>query len=506
VGLLPDQVPPEGMGVWAPFFGREAYTMTLAARLVQQTGAALRLLWTERLPTAGGLRGARAGRCPGRRPADAAATRCVRRGRSTQAMEAVIRQCPQPVPVGLHRYKQPRRGARAAGGHDDALGARRARRAVAAAVAAAACRPPSAVASGRCCMRWPAAGASRCATWSCACPSSVPPSARPCARALRLAGPQPARAWPALVRQRRPSEALIHVEGDIGLAERSEQPVMWLVPHFMALDVAGAATQLFQTRQVARSTRRRATRSSTPPCAAAGCASAVARSSRTTSGALPLVRAIRKRGMAFFNLPDMDFGRKEPPFVPFFGVPASTLLAPSRMARGLKMRVQPVVAEMLPGGQGWRVRFGDPWTTGPPTTPTWPTRDDERAGSSRRSAATGAVPVGAQALQDAAGGRGVAVRRRIIDGMRLRSPRCTARATTSSCSTPRARRCSWRGAAARLGDRRFGVGADQILVVEPAPSPTSTSATASSTVPAATRSSIAATARAASCAMCTSTG
>ena len=32
VGLLPDQVPPEGMGVWVPFFGKPAYTMTLAAR------------------------------------------------------------------------------------------------------------------------------------------------------------------------------------------------------------------------------------------------------------------------------------------------------------------------------------------------------------------------------------------------------------------------------------------------------------------------------------------
>ena len=39
VGLLPDQVPPDGMGVWVPFFGKPAYTMTLAARLVQQTGA-----------------------------------------------------------------------------------------------------------------------------------------------------------------------------------------------------------------------------------------------------------------------------------------------------------------------------------------------------------------------------------------------------------------------------------------------------------------------------------
>src|SRR2546427_11598174 len=30
VGLLPDQVPPEGQGVWSPFFGRDAYTMTPA--------------------------------------------------------------------------------------------------------------------------------------------------------------------------------------------------------------------------------------------------------------------------------------------------------------------------------------------------------------------------------------------------------------------------------------------------------------------------------------------
>ncbi|MFM8610801.1 MAG: lysophospholipid acyltransferase family protein [Burkholderiaceae bacterium] len=50
VGLLPDQVPPEGMGVWAPFFGQSAYTMTLSTRLVQQTGAALLLIWAERLP------------------------------------------------------------------------------------------------------------------------------------------------------------------------------------------------------------------------------------------------------------------------------------------------------------------------------------------------------------------------------------------------------------------------------------------------------------------------
>jgi KDO2-lipid IV(A) lauroyltransferase len=53
----------------------------------------------------------------------------------------------------------------------------------------------------------------------------------------------------------------------------------------------------------------------------------------------------------------MDFGSKDAAFVPFFGVPAATLLAPSRMARMLNMVVQPVITELLPGGQGWRVRF-----------------------------------------------------------------------------------------------------------------------------------------------------
>ena len=56
VGLLPDQVPPEGMGVWAPFFGKPAYTMTLAARLIQQTGAVPLLIWGERLPRGAGYR------------------------------------------------------------------------------------------------------------------------------------------------------------------------------------------------------------------------------------------------------------------------------------------------------------------------------------------------------------------------------------------------------------------------------------------------------------------
>jgi KDO2-lipid IV(A) lauroyltransferase len=160
---------------------------------------------------------------------------------------------------------------------------------------------------------------------------------------------------------------LIHIEGDVLLAEHSARPVMWLVPHFLAVDVAGAATQLFQKKRVCNVY----TAQSNPVMDRAlrkgrgrfGLAEMFTRQ----QSALPMVRAI-KRGSAFFNPSDMDFGLRDAAFVPFFGTAAATLLAPSRLARALNMVVQPVVAEILPGGQGWRVRFLPPWTD-------WPTED-----------------------------------------------------------------------------------------------------------------------------------
>ena len=169
-------------------------------------------------------------------------------------------------------------------------------------------------------------------------------------------------------------KALIQIEGDVGLAERIDKPVMWLVPHFVALDVAGVATQLFQGGKVASIYQAQSNavfdQAMRNGRLRFGLAEIFARSER----ALPLVRAI-KRGHAFFNLPDMDFGAKDAAFVPFFGVAAATLLAPARMARSLGMVVQPVVAEILPGGQGYRVRFLPPWDDFP--------GDDDVAAASR---------------------------------------------------------------------------------------------------------------------------
>jgi Kdo2-lipid IVA lauroyltransferase/acyltransferase len=48
VGILPDQVPPDGQGVWASFFDRDAYTMTLAVKLAKKTQCAVLFAWVER--------------------------------------------------------------------------------------------------------------------------------------------------------------------------------------------------------------------------------------------------------------------------------------------------------------------------------------------------------------------------------------------------------------------------------------------------------------------------
>jgi Kdo2-lipid IVA lauroyltransferase/acyltransferase len=135
----------------------------------------------------------------------------------------------------------------------------------------------------------------------------------------------------------------------------------------VGLEVAGAATQLFQTRMgcdiyTAQSN----------PVMDAAFHKGRARFGRALlfnrqQGAIPVVRAIKK-GAAFFNASDMDFGLRDAAFVPFFGQPAATLLAPSRMAKSLGMLVQPLVVEMLPGGRGYRVQFMPAWTD-------WPTND-----------------------------------------------------------------------------------------------------------------------------------
>jgi KDO2-lipid IV(A) lauroyltransferase len=105
--ILPDQVPPLGQGVWAPFFGRDVYTMTLLAKLAQQTGAQVILTWCERLPAGQGF-------CMHMRPFDAPemkdvsvspelAAAAVNRG-----VERMVLDAPGQYLWGYARDKQPR--------------------------------------------------------------------------------------------------------------------------------------------------------------------------------------------------------------------------------------------------------------------------------------------------------------------------------------------------------------------------------------------------------------
>jgi len=119
VGLLPDQVPPEGQGVWAPFFGRDAYTMTLSARLVHAANARLLFIWGERLAWGRGF-------VVHVLPFDAVlgqtlATEATQAAlQINQAMESLVRQCPQQYLWSYDRYKTPPGMAAAPAGAADA--------------------------------------------------------------------------------------------------------------------------------------------------------------------------------------------------------------------------------------------------------------------------------------------------------------------------------------------------------------------------------------------------
>ena len=100
VGILPDQVPAVGEGEWVEFFGRPAYTMTLAGKLAARADVAAFLVMGRRLAHGEGyevrvtpLAPARAGESPARRV--------------NRALEDAIREHPAQYLWGYNRYKRP---------------------------------------------------------------------------------------------------------------------------------------------------------------------------------------------------------------------------------------------------------------------------------------------------------------------------------------------------------------------------------------------------------------
>jgi len=99
-GFLPDQVPGKGEGVWEPYFGKLAYTATLAPKLARREDVACFLAYARRLPRGQGysltLRPP-----PPALPGESDARHINR------ALEELVRECPEQYLWGYNRYKTP---------------------------------------------------------------------------------------------------------------------------------------------------------------------------------------------------------------------------------------------------------------------------------------------------------------------------------------------------------------------------------------------------------------
>lgn len=101
VAILPDQDPRDGSGVFAPFFGVQAYTMTLLARLAKKSGAPILFCYAEWLPKGEGFHLHFI-------PAEWDATQCdieTNTQRINAGVEQCIKQCPTQYQWGYKRFR-----------------------------------------------------------------------------------------------------------------------------------------------------------------------------------------------------------------------------------------------------------------------------------------------------------------------------------------------------------------------------------------------------------------
>jgi KDO2-lipid IV(A) lauroyltransferase len=156
--------------------------------------------------------------------------------------------------------------------------------------------------------------------------------------------------------------SLVKVVGHEHLAAVANQPVILLVPHFVALDVGwswltqhGDLVSVYSNQKnpyfhkTLLRGRLRFGRS---------------RLYSRQQGLRPIVKAMRA-GSPFYYLPDQDLTVRDGIFAPFFGVQAATLTAVPRLAEMAGAKVVPLIARMLPGSAGYEVRFYPAWENYP---------------------------------------------------------------------------------------------------------------------------------------------
>jgi len=100
IGLLPDQSPRRATGVFAPFFGRPALTMTLLPRLLRGRDDQVLFAFAERLPRGRGFRYREI--VAGPEVADADVAKAV--AAINRHVEALVRQCPEQYNWAYKRF------------------------------------------------------------------------------------------------------------------------------------------------------------------------------------------------------------------------------------------------------------------------------------------------------------------------------------------------------------------------------------------------------------------
>jgi Kdo2-lipid IVA lauroyltransferase/acyltransferase len=157
---------------------------------------------------------------------------------------------------------------------------------------------------------------------------------------------------------------LIRVEGEAKIQALldAERPIILLAPHFVGLDAGGIGIALRLDVVSIYSAQKNAVFDQLLYRGRSRFGKQLLLSRQ--DGARASVKAM-KSGRPFYYLPDMDFGSRDSVFVPFFGVQAATITGLSRLSRAAGAVVVPCVTRLLPGGKGYVVDIGDPWTDFP---------------------------------------------------------------------------------------------------------------------------------------------
>lgn len=148
---------------------------------------------------------------------------------------------------------------------------------------------------------------------------------------------------------------LVTIEHPERLALRDGRPLILFASHFAGLEAGGIRLSMeFEMVTVYAQAKdpvfERAMRS--------GCERFGTELISRREGLKKVLRPLRA-GIPFYYFPDMDYGRKESIFVPFFGVPAATITGLSRLAKATGATVLPVVTRMT--DKGYVVSIGEPW-------------------------------------------------------------------------------------------------------------------------------------------------